>query len=236
MYCEEVCIAASVLCNGWMMGDENCAALRVEHKSSKTLRSNRFWNDMDCNRPFEILSKGQKQKHNSHTLVYGILNLFLMMWQWLERSNPLGKGVNSCAKWKPASRKKSHHPCTVQLFPSMLPTHPNMEPVPIYIIRWLCGASPLIHEHCFPGTLFIYSDDCVPLKYKQLFLDGVGSYFKQQFVNTVRNIHLRTQSICAVQSTTNWSSSLNEDSHNLIDIWMRWKNLTVYSLSFSHTF
>ena len=149
MYCEEVCIAASVLCNGWMMGDENCAALRVEHKSSKTLRSNRFWNDMDCNRPFEILSKGQKQKHNSHTLVYGILNLFLRMWQWLERSNPLGKGVNSCAKWKPASRKKSHHPCTVQLFPSMLPTHPNMETVPIYIIRWLCGASPLIQEHCF---------------------------------------------------------------------------------------
>ena len=120
----------------------------------------------------------------------------LRMWQWLERSNPLGKGVNSCAKWKPASRKKPHHPCTVQLFPSMLPTHPNMETVPIYIIRWLCGASPLIQEHCFPGTLSIYSDDCVPLKYKQLFLGGVGSYFKQQFVNTVRNIHLRTQYLC----------------------------------------
>ena len=156
MYCEEVCIAASVLCNGWMMGDENCAALRVEHKSSKTLRSNRFWNDMDCNRPFEILSKGQKQKHNSHTLVYGILNLFLMMWQWLERSNPLGKGVNSCVKWKPASRKKPHHPCTVQLFPSMLPTHPNMEPAPIYIIRW----QNLWTVRCLPphpGTLFSWN-------------------------------------------------------------------------------
>ena len=97
---KNLIIGPADVISGWMMGDENCAALRVEHKSSKTLRSNRMcgmiWTATD------LLKSFPRDRHR-HSLQD--FESVLRMWQWLERSNPLGKGVNSCAKWKLASRK-----------------------------------------------------------------------------------------------------------------------------------